>query len=66
MLRVLSDLLENPRSHPFFHDWQSDLNKQTAAHLLLSVWMVSLSAVATSRSETARRYRCAAFHSCIR
>ncbi|KAG2442889.1 hypothetical protein HXX76_002966 [Chlamydomonas incerta] len=39
VLRVLSDLLENPRSHPFFHDWQSDLNKQTAAHLLLSVWM---------------------------
>ncbi len=37
---MLSDLLENQRSHPFFHDWQSDTNKQTAAHLLLSIWMV--------------------------
>ncbi|GFR41272.1 hypothetical protein Agub_g1947 [Astrephomene gubernaculifera] len=39
VLRVLSDLLENPRSHPFFHEWQSDANKQTAAHMLLSIWM---------------------------
>ncbi|KAG2499310.1 hypothetical protein HYH03_002888 [Edaphochlamys debaryana] len=39
VLRVISDLLENPRSHAFFHDWQSDLNKQSAAHLLLSIWM---------------------------
>ncbi|GIL72923.1 hypothetical protein Vretifemale_3064 [Volvox reticuliferus] len=38
-LRLLSDLLENTRSHPFFHEWMSDINKQTAAHLLLSIWM---------------------------
>ncbi|GLC35790.1 hypothetical protein PLESTB_000494500 [Pleodorina starrii] len=38
-LRLLSDLLENPRSHPFFHEWKSDVNKQSAAHLLLSLWM---------------------------
>ncbi|GLI68965.1 hypothetical protein VaNZ11_013493 [Volvox africanus] len=38
-LRLLSDLLENTRSHPFFHEWMSDNNKQTAAHLLLSIWM---------------------------
>ncbi len=40
-LRLLSELLENPRSHAFFHDWLSDRNKQTAAHLLLSLWRVS-------------------------
>ncbi|KXZ56694.1 hypothetical protein GPECTOR_1g625 [Gonium pectorale] len=39
VLRVLSDLLENPRSHPFFHEWRSGANKQTAAHLLLTIWM---------------------------
>jgi len=37
-LCVLADLLENPRSHPFFHDWRSSRNKQTAAHLLVNIW----------------------------
>ncbi|EFJ42961.1 hypothetical protein VOLCADRAFT_96890 [Volvox carteri f. nagariensis] len=38
-LRLLSDLLENPRSHTFFHEWMSDVDKKSAAHLLLSIWM---------------------------
>lgn len=38
ILSVLSDLLENPRAHAFFHDWRSDTNKQTAAHMLITFW----------------------------
>lgn len=38
LLSMLSDLLENPRSHPFFHEWRSNRDKQTAAHLLLTLW----------------------------
>lgn len=38
VLSVLCDLLENPRAHPFFHEWRSSRNQQTAAHLLLKLW----------------------------
>jgi hypothetical protein len=38
LLSLLCDLLENPRSHSFFHEWRSSRNQQTAAHLLLSIW----------------------------
>lgn len=38
LLSVLCDLLENPRSHPFFHAWKSARDGRTSAQLLLSVW----------------------------
>lgn len=37
-LSLLSDLLENPRSLPFFHEWRSGLDQQPAAHLLIRFW----------------------------
>ena len=40
VLSVLTDMLQNPRALPFFHDWRSDLNQQAAAHLLISFWKV--------------------------
>ncbi|MEW5303624.1 MAG: hypothetical protein WDW36_006297 [Sanguina aurantia] len=38
LLGAMADLLENPKSHPFFHNWRSDGNGQSAAHLLISLW----------------------------
>ncbi|KAJ9526659.1 hypothetical protein QJQ45_017570 [Haematococcus lacustris] len=38
LLSTLCDLLENTRSHPFFHSWRSSRNQQCAAHLLLGIW----------------------------
>lgn len=40
LLGAMADLLENPKSHPFFHNWRSDGNGQSAAHLLISLWQV--------------------------
>lgn len=41
ILSMLADILENPKSRSFLHDWRSDANKQTAAHMLLALWSVS-------------------------
>eukprot|EP00798_Chlamydomonas_sp_ICE-L_P020377 gene20377-27148_t len=35
---LLADLLVNPKSHSFFHDWRSDLDKKSAANMLLAIW----------------------------
>ena len=38
ILALLCDLLENPRSHPFFLAWKSSRDARGSAQLLLSVW----------------------------
>jgi hypothetical protein len=40
VLSILADMLENPRTHSFFHDWRSDRDKETAAHVLIKLWKV--------------------------
>lgn len=38
-LSLMCDLLENPRAHPFFHNWRSARNAAfTGARLLLNIW----------------------------
>ncbi|KAF5830681.1 hypothetical protein DUNSADRAFT_14196 [Dunaliella salina] len=37
-LSLLADILSNPRSHSFFHEWRSHQDQSTAAHLLLRIW----------------------------
>eukprot|EP00195_Chlamydomonas_chlamydogama_P007748 CAMPEP_0202890108 /NCGR_PEP_ID=MMETSP1392-20130828/615_1 /ASSEMBLY_ACC=CAM_ASM_000868 /TAXON_ID=225041 /ORGANISM="Chlamydomonas chlamydogama, Strain SAG 11-48b" /LENGTH=1052 /DNA_ID=CAMNT_0049573609 /DNA_START=191 /DNA_END=3349 /DNA_ORIENTATION=- len=38
ILSVLADMLENQRSHSFVHEWRSEMNQQTAAHMLITMW----------------------------
>ncbi|GAX82203.1 hypothetical protein CEUSTIGMA_g9631.t1 [Chlamydomonas eustigma] len=37
-LSLMADMLQNPRALPFFHQWRSELNQQTAGHLLITFW----------------------------
>mmetsp|Transcript_28281 Transcript_28281/g.34349 ORF Transcript_28281/g.34349 Transcript_28281/m.34349 type:complete len:858 (-) Transcript_28281:68-2641(-) len=38
ILSCLADILENPKSHPFFHEWRSSTNHILAPQLLLNIW----------------------------
>ena len=38
ILSMLADIMENPKAHPFFHDWRSHADRDTAAHMLLRLW----------------------------
>lgn len=54
LLGFLADMLHNPKSHAFFHEWRSSQSGEGAAHVLLEMWREEESARGVGAGATLR------------